>query len=400
MNKRILFISHNAMRTGAPILLLHFMRWLKSNSDLRFDVLLGDAGELLPEFQALAPTTVEPRRRSLAARVKRKLLNPAQFARWEDATFQKQFRSQGYGLIYANTVCNVREMRLLSQLGIPVLCHVHELEQAVDHWVGRDAFSTVLPHINHFVAVSQAVQEYLSTSWSIAHSKISLVHGFIPANPEQVASHSGSRETFRRKLGIAEDEILVGGCGTLDWRKGADVFVQLARTIKAAKDNQKFRFVWIGGKRGTRDLARFQHDLTLCRLSDTVSVVETCPNPLDYLASLDIFALTSREDPFPLVMLEAASLGLPIVYFRGSGGAAEFISGDAGLDAPYLDVARFAENIFILARDHKLRNMLGSNAAQKVRSHHTVEHQAPKLLEVINSQLSQYQTPLKSLPIH
>jgi glycosyltransferase involved in cell wall biosynthesis len=38
----------------------------------------------------------------------------------------------------------------------------------------------------------------------------------------------------------------------------------------------------------------------------------------------DGFLLTSRQDPFPLVMIEAAYLGKPIVSFP-SGGVSEFI---------------------------------------------------------------------------
>ena len=53
----ILFISHDASRTGAPIALLTFLRWLRANSNYRLEVLLGSGGSLKPAFEALAPTT-------------------------------------------------------------------------------------------------------------------------------------------------------------------------------------------------------------------------------------------------------------------------------------------------------------------------------------------------------
>ena len=53
----ILFVSHDASRTGAPIALLTFLRWLRANTDYRFEVLLGCGGPLEPAFEALAPTT-------------------------------------------------------------------------------------------------------------------------------------------------------------------------------------------------------------------------------------------------------------------------------------------------------------------------------------------------------
>ena len=53
----ILFVSHDASRTGAPMALLTFLRWFRANTDYRFEVLLGSGGALEPAFEALAPTT-------------------------------------------------------------------------------------------------------------------------------------------------------------------------------------------------------------------------------------------------------------------------------------------------------------------------------------------------------
>ena len=55
----------------------------------------------------------------------------------------------------------------------------------------------------------------------------------------------------------------------------------------------------------------------------------------------DLLALTSREDPCPLVNMEAMESGLPVVAFDGAGGAPEVL-GDAGVCVPYLDVAAMA----------------------------------------------------------
>ena len=41
-NARVLFISHDAYRTGAPMVLLHFIRWFKENTDVPFEILLND----------------------------------------------------------------------------------------------------------------------------------------------------------------------------------------------------------------------------------------------------------------------------------------------------------------------------------------------------------------------
>ena len=368
------------------MVLLHFLRWLRANTDIEFDVLSGDSGDLLPEFQQIARKTQVAQSPGPFARLARRLVGPAFYRRWEDNAFVNRYHGRDYGLVYANTVCRTREMRLLARLGFPVVCHVHELEYSLKFFAGHDAFAEAVPSIRHFIAVSKAVQDYLAKDWAVQESKITLVHEFIPAGPSY-SGHAETRETVRRALGVPDDGVLVGGCGTLDWRKGADLFVQTARIVRSAPGTARVRFLWVGGKRGTPDFLRFEHDLRFCGLTEAVTVVETCPNPLDYFCAMDLFALTSREDPFPLVMLEAGSVGLPVVCFESSGGAREFVEKDAGLIAPYLDTAAMADHILTLAREPGLRREMGANAVHKVRARYTVERQAPKLLEVIRRHL-------------
>jgi glycosyltransferase involved in cell wall biosynthesis len=100
----------------------------------------------------------------------------------------------------------------------------------------------------------------------------------------------------------------------------------------------------------------------------------------DYYCAMDAFALTSREDPFPLVMLEAGALGLPVVCFANSGGGPEFAGSGAGLIAPYLDVEALVGHLAVLRDNADLRRQLGTEAARLVRTIYTADQQAPKVL--------------------
>jgi hypothetical protein len=52
--KKVLFLSHDASRTGAQILLLNLVRWLKINSDISFQIMLRNRGVLERESRGLA----------------------------------------------------------------------------------------------------------------------------------------------------------------------------------------------------------------------------------------------------------------------------------------------------------------------------------------------------------
>ena len=59
--KKICFISHNATRTGAPLVLLHFVKWVKQfHPEIEFEVWLMSDGELKTEFEKLSSVKVIP----------------------------------------------------------------------------------------------------------------------------------------------------------------------------------------------------------------------------------------------------------------------------------------------------------------------------------------------------
>ena len=65
-----------------------------------------------------------------------------------------------------------------------------------------------------------------------------------------------------------------------------------------------------------------------------------------YSAS-SVYALTSREDPFPTVALEALSVGVPVVAFEDSGGIPDFLDRrrSVGEVVPYCDAPAMARAV-------------------------------------------------------
>lgn len=101
-------------------------------------------------------------------------------------------------------------------------------------------------------------------------------------------------------------------------------------------------------------------------------------DPVEWFGLLDVFALTSREDPFPLVCLEAASVGVPVVAFD-NGGMPELLSQGCGSVAAYPDVADFAWKVDELLRDPIRRRSMGERGRGLITRNHDVNVLAPKL---------------------
>jgi glycosyltransferase involved in cell wall biosynthesis len=97
-----------------------------------------------------------------------------------------------------------------------------------------------------------------------------------------------------------------------------------------------------------------------------------------------IFALTSREDPYPLVVLEAGLSGVPVVCFQGAGGAPELVEADGGVVVPYLDIELMADSIAWLADDPVARQQRGQRLCQKVLERHPAEQSVEILLKLMS----------------
>jgi glycosyltransferase involved in cell wall biosynthesis len=152
----------------------------------------------------------------------------------------------------------------------------------------------------------------------------------------------------------------------MSWYKGTDLFVAVARRIRQLLPHQQLRFIWIGDEWYPEARRQLEHDIKLAELEDVVALPGAMKDPTLFFQSLSLLLLPSREDSWPLVMVEAAMEGVPVVCFRGSGGAEQFLSTGGGTAVPYLDVealaqaaARYLSDPELMARESRVAREIG-----------------------------------------
>jgi glycosyltransferase involved in cell wall biosynthesis len=188
---------------------------------------------------------------------------------------------------------------------------------------------------------------------------------------------SGTREAHRaavlHELGFPASTRLVLGCGTVDRRKGADLFVEVARRVlEDAHGDEETCFVWVGAGRdnqydSTAFWTRFEQN-RVPSLKHRVRFIGERESAEPYFMAADLFLMTSRADPFPCVVHEAMSCGLAVIGFENATGSPEAL-GPHGLFVPYEDVDAMAARAIELLRDDARRHELGRGARQRVREH-------------------------------
>lgn len=127
------------------------------------------------------------------------------------------------------------------------------------------------------------------------------------------------RDGFREKYNIKEGQIVVLGIGNDFVRKGFKYFNELSLSLE-----EQFKFVWIGDRSNAKNNHEFNDNILF------IDKVPSCDIYKNYYMS-DVFFLSSIEDPFPSVILEAMGAGIPVMSIRGSGGADEIVDDRNGL---------------------------------------------------------------------
>lgn len=364
----ILFVSHDAHPMGAQNLLLTLTSWLKENGLANPKFVMAGPGVLTDDFLRVGPVLRwdSDQRRKSAPDVTVRLL--------------RSFCGKDLSAVYLNSAASGHVIEMTRHLRVPQIVHVHELEKSIERWVGADKMSRLRDHADIFVAASAPVAENLHERHGIPRPKLRVVNEFIKSTGIRNISDSEKRDC-KSALGINPDAKVVLGCGTTDWRKGADLFVHVAAAIH--RSDPPVQFVWVGGETEKGEISTLKRMADSNGVGDKVKFVGEVSTPLPFMIASDIFLLSSREDPFPLVCLESADCGVPIICFAEAGGMPNFVESSCGEVTPYLDVSAMAQALSSLLGDEARARTLGKQAQEKVRSQFDVSIKGHDIYEIV-----------------
>lgn len=361
--KRILFVSHEATRTGAPMALLHLLRWLRQENRVDFEILLGAVGPLASEFQKIGAVHL---RSDLQA-------DPEAWRRFD--------------LIYANTCLNGELLDELPVGDIPIISHVHELGTTYD-LLGARRVAACLRQSEQIWAGSDAVAECLERRFGCSRREVFVMPKLIDG--ARMRRYSATELTAcRRQHAIPEDARVVIGCGPQDFRKGVDLFLQMARQVKAQwSESCPLRFLWVGAP-GKSDVGLLlKADIEHMGMQAEMALLGELADPQPLFALADVVCFPSREDAGPLALLEAAALGKPILGFAAAGGLAELTRHGGGITVPHLDVAALAEACTTLLRDEPRRSAMGEAARVWVGKNHELATWGARIMDRVEELLT------------
>ncbi len=231
--KKILFISYNAQRSGATILLLNLAKAVKEVAGYDLDFLFRHGGELLEDYKAIGNVKCI---NASDPGIKEKILNRI-VDRTERAV--KSMVSKQYDNVIVNTVLNADILPVISHhYKSRITSYIHELKMVIETLTNQQSLSSLIKLTGLFIVPSASIKKLFIDEYKVDEKKIHVLPSYIPLNTHK-SSAAGIQEQFT-----------VGGCGTVEMRKGTDLFVQLVNIFNKKYPDINIQFLWLGCRGG------------------------------------------------------------------------------------------------------------------------------------------------------
>ena len=324
--KDILVVSHDLSLTGAPIVMTTLTEALGKQHF--FTVVSPSDGKLRTTFRDQGwPVIIDSLIREA---------HPATNKLMDD-----------FDLIVANTILNWRVILAAKALGKPVIWFIHESDFGVQLAQREPGVRRAL------LEADQIIYPSLETERKYRR--------FFQDSDNHTTVHYGLK-TLPPFAASASERLRVVHNGSVESRKGQDILVKSILSLPASICN-KFEFYFVGRMLDKPFFQRLQRQTA--HLANVHWVGEVSHHEaMRYTGEADIFVCTSRDDPSPLVVLEALSQGKALISTT-VGVMREIIQdGENGFLVPVEDSAALTVALEKLAADETLRQTLGKAALQ------------------------------------
>jgi glycosyltransferase involved in cell wall biosynthesis len=141
-------------------------------------------------------------------------------------------------------------------------------------------------------------------------------------------------------------------------------------------------FIWVGHS-DESFITGVKEFIQKSKITDNIIFIDRKEDMSLYYAGSDLFLLTSREDPFPSVVLESMDVGVPVIGFDNAGGFKDIITEDTGVLVPYLDSEEMSTQVINLLNNNPLREKLGITGSALIGKKYRFEDYIYRLLNLL-----------------
>jgi glycosyltransferase involved in cell wall biosynthesis len=165
-----------------------------------------------------------------------------------------------------------------------------------------------------------------------------------------------TRQAVRQRLGIADDQIVVGTIARLFYLKGHEDLIQIAPDLCRKYPN--LRFLWVGDGLLRANYERQMEQMGLRDRFILTGMVPPQQVP-ELIGAMDIVAHPSRREGLARALPQGALAAKPVITYDIDGSKEAVLDGRSGFVLPPFDAAKLAGAIATLAADEPMRQRFG-----------------------------------------
>ncbi len=277
-------------------------------------------------------------------------------------TYKKRFGVDVFAALELKKVCKKNQIDLI---------HLHD-SHAINTYLLADLLGMNIPALIHrhvnFLVVSKwkykhhkikkiiCVSETIKNGFShfVDAQKLCVIHPGIDLKRLTMNDEQLRVNKLKQELSLSNETSIIGIVSALEKEKNIREFIEIAENF--IKQHKNYHFIIIGD--GSLK-SQFQH------LNSNIHLLGFRNNIQELLPSFDIFLFTSKNEGFPLVLLEAMASKVPVLSYNFPA-ANELLQHEKnGLS--YNNVEDAVHKLQLLNTEIKLRTTLVENAFQFIQ---------------------------------
>ena len=220
-------------------------------------------------------------------------------------------------------------------------------------------------YVDRFIVVSESLRKTLTEGRGISDERVVKIYNGI----ELDQFHPDlKRSNLRKQWGISAEGPVIGAIGRLVWQKGFEYLIEAIPKI--LQDFSQAKLLLVGEGPLRHELEGLARELDV----DTRVIFAGFRSDIqDLLSMIDILAVPSLLEGFPMITLEAMAMAKPIVATQIEGIVEQISDSDEGILVPPRDTEALASAILRLIKDRELGNRLGVAARSKIERYFSID---------------------------
>lgn len=349
---RILIIAHDFAKAGAQVLLKNIVIELKKKN-YEITVIAKEQGPLLREYKNYANI----------------------FISYDNKILKKyiiSLKNKKYSVALTNTVVVGDVIATLKENGYYVVSMIHELPLLIKENKFESRAECIGKYSDVVIFPSNYVREKFETVAKI-YNKVVVKPQGLYLNRGHIVDKENAKKEICERYNIDINKKIVINVATGIKRKGFDWFIQIASMLKYRND---IVFIWVGDYDKVL-LDEVLENINFNRLENLyfTGYIDNPKKLSVYYDSAEILMLTSREEPFGSIVLEAFNSKTPVLGFKDGGGYVDVVKDNlTGFLVEYGQVKKMAEKLENLFDNTEQLKVVGEKCKRVVENYSFEEY--------------------------